>query len=118
MEYFGYNINELNEQYGIVKILNNQTVIYAHVENVSLPAGCNPEVTEVILVLRSNQARPEIYVKPGIVLANGRSPRSVSVIAIEGESWLQFSYQFNWDKQQHTLVQFVEGALRRFSLNE
>jgi len=118
MEYFGYNIEELNELYGSVKVLNNQTVIYVRISDVNLPTGCKPSATEIILVLKDGQARPEIYVKPGIVLFNGVSPRSVSIIAIEGESWLQFSYQFVWDKQQHTLVQFVEGALRRFALNE
>lgn len=118
MNYFDYNIDEINEQYENVKILEQQTVVYIRIENVYLPLGCTPISTEVILVLKNGQQRPEIYVKPGITLTNGVLPRSISVIAIEGESWLQFSYQFPWDKQQNTLIQFIEGALGRFALRE
>ncbi len=86
------------------------------IEQVSLPAGCNPSSTPVLLVLQSG--RPQIYVKPGIVLPSGATPRSASVVTIEGESWLQFSFSFPWDESINTLVQLVAGSIQRFSLKE
>jgi hypothetical protein len=112
------DLEEVKEQYTSVKIATNSSATFVRIESVSLPRGCTPDATPLLLVLKIGQARPEIYVKPGIKLANGMDPRSISVVAIEGESWLQFSYQFTWDPNQHTLVQFIEGALRRFAKNE
>ena len=85
------------------------------VNEVTLPKGCSPATTSVLLVPQPGQPKPQIYVKPGIQLSNGREPRSVSLVQVEGESWLQFSYSFPWDENSHTLVQFIEAALRRFA---
>ena len=111
-------LEEVKEQYQFVKVATNGAVTFVRIDSVSLPSGCTPEVTPLLLVLRNGQVRPEIYVKPGIKLANGRDPRSVNVVTLESESWLQFSYQFGWDPDQHSLVQFIEGALRRFAKDE
>jgi hypothetical protein len=59
-----------------------------------------------------------LYVKPGIVLPNGVSPRSTTVVAIEAESWLQFSFTFPWDEASNTLLQLIAASLRRFALKE
>jgi len=117
-EVFTDDLEEVKEQYHSVKIANNGSLCYVRIDSVTLPIGCTPESTPVLLVLQPGQAKPEIYVKPGIKLSNGREPRSISTLVIEGESWLQFSYQLDWDPNQHSLVQFIEGALRRFAKSE
>ncbi len=111
-------LEEVKEQYHSVSMAANASATFVKIAAVALPDGCNPQSTPVLLVVRLGQATPEIYVKPGIKLANGRDPRSTSVVAIEGESWMQFSYQLSWDPNQHTIVQFIEGALRRFAKHE
>jgi hypothetical protein len=117
-EVLANDLEDVKQQYATVKVANNGSLNYIRIESVSLPTGCMPESTPVLILLRPGQAKPEIYVKPGIKLSNGREPRSISPVTIEGESWLQFSYQLNWDPNQHSLVQFIEGALRRFAKNE
>jgi|ERR1051326_3098312 hypothetical protein len=117
-EVLSSGLEEVREQYESIKVSSDSSATFVRIESVSLPSGCVPHSTPLLLVLRVGQARPEIYVKPGIKLANGRDPRSISVVAIRGESWLQFSYQFAWDPIQHSLVQFIEGALRRFAKSE
>lgn len=112
------DLEDVKCQYQSVKVAINGPLTYVRIESVSLPQGCNPESTPVLLVLRPGQPKPEIYVKPGAKLPNGRDPRSTIVVAIEGETWLQFSYQLSWDPNQHSLVQFIEGALRRFAKTE
>jgi hypothetical protein len=81
-----------------------------------LPKGCTPAETPVLLVVQP--PKPVIYVKPGIRLPNGRDPRSTSIVQVEGESWMQFSYNFPYDESFHTLVQFVATALNRFKKDE
>jgi len=83
-----------------------------------LPPGCQPEATPVLLAWQPGQTRPEMYVAPGVRCPNGASPRSTSTVFIEGEVWLQFSYTFPWEPSRHSLVQFVEGGLRRFAKHE
>jgi hypothetical protein len=85
---------------------------------VGLPKGCNPAGTPVLLAWPAGQARPQIWVKPGIKLPNGASPRSTSTVQLEGEAWMQFSYSFAWDKDSHTLVQLIEAAMKRFAKSE
>lgn len=85
---------------------------------VALPKGCSPSSTPVLLVVQAGQPRPHIFVKPGVKVPNGRDPRSTSVVQVEGEAWLQFSYSFPWDENAHSLVQFVGAALRRFAIPE
>lgn len=83
-----------------------------------LPKGCSPKSTAALLVIQSGGGRPTLYVKSGIKLPNGAVPRSTSVVNIEGEEWLQFSYNFPWDETAHSLVQFVGAALLRFGKKE
>ena len=107
---------DLKDAYGAVSVTKGsggETLIRLH--DVGLPRGCSPPTTPVLLVLRPGQSRPQIYVKPKIKVPNGVNPRSTSVVAVEGEEWLQFSYSFPWDESSHTLMQFVEASLRRFA---
>jgi hypothetical protein len=116
-EVFGYDLDDLKKYYGIVSIAHEDPVAYVRIQEVYLPKGCSPESTPVLLGLRVNQPRPEIYVMPGIRLPDGKEPRSISIVTILGESWMQYSYQLPYDRQVHSLDQFVEGSVRRFAKN-
>jgi len=113
----GYELDDLKEQYKTVSVSENGSNTYVLVEKAGLPPGCHPKETPVLLVLNSGQPRPEIYVKPGIKILNGQDPRSTSIINIQGQSWMQFSYNLEFDRNKHSLVQFIAGSLRRFSKN-
>ncbi|HNG37237.1 MAG TPA: hypothetical protein PK068_11760 [Nitrosomonas sp.] len=117
MEQFEQELEELKAHYDSVKVRKNGSATYVQIEPVRLPGGCNPAFTPALLVL-SGQPKPQIYVKPGLTVGNGISPRSTSVVNVEGESWLQFSFNLNWDQNQHTLLQFIEGSIRRFAKHE
>lgn len=117
MEQLERELEELKSQYETVRVRKDGTTTYVYVEPVELPVGCKPAKTAVLLTL-NGQPKPLIYVKPGVTVGNGINPRSTSVMQIEGESWLQFSFNLNWDQNQHTLLQFIEGSLRRFAKHE
>jgi hypothetical protein len=85
---------------------------------VALPSGCNPAETSVLIVLEEQQPAPQLFVKQLPTLANGAVPRSTSAVPLAGETWHTFSFNQPWDENAHTAVQFVEGRLRRFALNE
>ena len=99
------------EKVSTAKGATGQTLI--RLEEVALPQGCTPATTPVLVVC-DGQPRPQIYVKPGIKVPNGAEPRSTSRVQVEGEEWLQFSYNFSYD-ERHSLVQFIGAALRRFA---
>ena len=110
-------VDQLKEAFGKIAVAvgsNQQPLI--RINAARLPHGCQPKETPVLLVMQPS--RPQIYVKPGIKLPNGRDPRSTSIVQVEGESWLQFSYSFPYEETKHTLVQFVGAALNRFKLAE
>lgn len=111
-------IKELKATYGEIHMAvgaPGQTLI--RITSGRLPPGCAPAATPALLVLQDGQ-RPQFYVKPGILLPNGATPRSTSPAQVAGEGWMQFSYSFPWEESTHTLVQFVEASLRRFALAE
>jgi hypothetical protein len=109
-------IAELKAVYGgtsIARPAGGATLV--RIEQAPLPKGCKPSTTPALLVIQPAGGRPAFYVKPGIRLSNGREPRSTSVVSVEGEAWLQFSYNFPWDENSHSLVQFVAASLQRFA---
>lgn len=85
---------------------------------VGLPKGCAPPQTAVLVVIEDAQAAPQLYLKQLPKLPNGRDPRSTSPVQFGGETWYTFSFNQPWDEDRHTALQFVEGRLRRFALNE
>lgn len=111
-------IEELKEAYGAVATVTAPPgETYIRIESVTLPKGCKPTTTPVLVVVKGS-ARPVCYVKPGIKVPNGVDPRSTSTVEAQGEAWLQFSYNFAWEWSTHTLVQFVGSSLRRFARHE
>ena len=118
-EMLAHELAQLKEAFGEIQVATGsagQKLI--RIKGANLPKGCSPAQTPVLLVVRGGQPRPEIYVKPGIKLPNGREPRSTSPMQIEGEGWLQFSYSFPYDPNAHTLAQFAATALTRFKKDE
>ena len=106
----------LKQDYGAVSVCKSSgggTLV--RMTEAPLPNGCAPPITPALLVIQAAGGKPALYVKPNIKLPNGASPRSTSVVAIEGEEWLQFSYNVSWDENVHSLVQFVAASLRRFA---
>jgi len=115
-EALAVEIASLKDAYGEVstaKTSAGQTLV--RIGEASLPRGCSPATTPVLLVVPPGQVRPQIYVKRGIRLRSGVEPRSTSSVSVEGEEWLQFSYSFPWNENSNTLVQLVATALRRFA---
>jgi hypothetical protein len=115
-EVFASELEGLKTTYGDINVAKpsaERKLIRIH--KAPLPKGCSPSSTQVLLVVQAGQPKPQVYVKPGIKVPNGADPRSTSVVGVEGEEWLQFSYAFPWDENSHTLVQFVEASLRRFA---
>ena len=96
---------ELRDAFGTMSMAKTSGgQILLRVEELSLPRGCSPATTAGLLVLAPGQGRPQMYVKRGIRLRNGTEPRSTSVVAVEGEEWMQFSYSFPWDENSHSLA--------------
>jgi hypothetical protein len=91
------------------------------VSRVSLPGHRHQQLTDVLVVLqpgfRSAGGRPAVYVAPGTHLTNGAAGRNVTPVSVEGESWLQFSFNFAWRPEDEPW-KLVEGALRRFLKDE
>src|SRR6266567_5611474 len=89
-------LEELKEVYGEVAVAApapGQTLI--RIKEVSLPTGCAPTSTPVLLVIQEGQ-RPQLYVKGGIKLPNAGTPRNYSAAQVAGEEWWTFSYSFSW----------------------
>lgn len=61
--------------------------------------------------------RPAVYAGEDTVQPNGRRGRNVNATQVHGETWLAFSWSFEWDSKQPGWT-LVEGALRRFSIND
>lgn len=84
---------------------------------VDLFEGCTPRATPMLLVLDPGQAKPLAYVRPGQLLANGKTPKSTSVVMVGGEPWMQFSFNIPWD-ESNGIMRFVAAARQRFAQDE
>jgi hypothetical protein len=87
------------------------------IAGVELPPGCRPEKSDVLVVLDPAAARPVVYVRPGVLLPNGASPRSTSPTAVGGESWLGFSFAFPWTEAE-SIITFLAVARQRFARHD
>ena len=81
----------------------------------------NGTTTDALVALpldfRTSGARPQVYFKPGTTQPNGRPGRNVNPTMVHGESWLSMSWQFDWAPTMPAWA-LVEGAVRRFTVNE
>ena len=111
-------VDELGREYsGATRLQEGQKTLI-RLPEVFFPEGCNPVSTSALVVLEEQQAAPQLLLKVVPTLPNGKAPRSVSPVTLAGDSWYSFSFSQPWDENAHSAVQFVEGRLRRFALNE
>lgn len=117
-------VSELRSHYGedAVAVRTVESAItLVRVAGIRIPKR-NPAVfTDVLVELRPDfrktDARPATYVRPGTVQPNGRPGKNVTAVQFHGESWLQFSWRMAW-KSTDPGWALIEGAVRRFSINE
>jgi hypothetical protein len=111
-------MEELQSFYGkdnvVCKIVDNTTLV--RVKSAQLPVGCKPEKTDVLLTFPQQQDSPaKRYVKENVRLPNGNTPRNFNPTMVDGETWYDFSYGFQWNPQSDPMYQYVESALHRFA---
>lgn len=88
-----------------------------HIENVELYPGCRPVNTNMLIVLDSGHPKPQVFVTPGQLLANGHLPKNNSNILIAGQTWMQFSFNIPWTDGDN-IMRFIAAARQRFAQNE
>lgn len=111
-------VDELAATYAGAARVNDGQKTLIKLPAVRFPEGCNPSDTSALIVLEENQPAPQLFIKQVPTLPNGKAPRSVSAVPVAGETWYSFSFNQPWNENAHTALQFVEGRLRRFALNE
>ncbi len=87
------------------------------IDDLELYEGCKPPSTPMLLALDPAQPKPLSYVRPGQLLANGKTPKSTSPVLVGGESWMQFSFNVPWE-ERHGIVRFIAAARQRFAQHE
>jgi hypothetical protein len=112
-------VQDLKRRYGDDQIRTaldaGRTLV--RVSEVDLYEGCTPRSTPMLLLFDPGQPKPQAYVQPGQLLANGKAPKSTSAVLIGGESWMQFSFNIPWE-EQHGILRFIAAARQRFAQNE
>lgn len=87
------------------------------VDGITLPAGCRPGTTDLLVVLDPAAPKPQHFVRPGQTLANGRPPKNSSTAVVGGESWMTFSYNVPY-REGESLLRFVAILQNRFGHHE
>lgn len=109
---------ELSDSYTGVQSAAEGAITLVRIPEVRFPKGCEPASTAALVVLDPAQSTPKLLLKVLPRLKNGVVPRSTGSEQVAGEGWYVFSFSQPWDENTHTGIQFVEGRLRRFALNE
>jgi len=111
-------VKTLTEVYGDgLRVAREGQQTLARVSEVGLYSTCKPPATPMLLVFDPGQPKPQVYVQPGQLLANGRAPKSSSTVLIGGESWLQFSFNISWNEEDG-ITRFLTAARQRFMQDE
>lgn len=111
-------VDELGQAYAGATSATEGPLTLVRLPEVFFPEGCNPGSTPALVVLDPQQPLPKLLLAKTPPLSNGASRRNVNAETFAGEGWFTFSFSQPWDENTHTAVQFVEGRLRRFALNE
>jgi hypothetical protein len=111
-------VDELTRNYSGASSTVEGSVTLVKLPSVFFPNGCRPDHSPALVLLDPQQPAPRLLLKQLPSLKNGCTPRSVGSETIAGEGWFSFSYNQPWNEISHTALQFVEGGLRRFALNE
>jgi hypothetical protein len=107
-------VNELRERYGTdVHVAQDGARTLVRINDVPLPPGCQPLVTDLLLVLDPSQAKPLHYVRPGQTLSNGQPVQNSSTVVLAGESWMTFSFNVPY-LEGDSLARFATAVRQRF----
>lgn len=117
-EHFNDELERLKAAFGVVETSLESGQRLVRIADVGLPKGCSPSRTSVLLRLPAADGRPEVFAQTGIKVTGNKDPRNTSTVLVAGQSWMQFSYKFDWDEKHNTLDQFVAAALQRFAKAE
>jgi hypothetical protein len=114
-------IEELQTLYGkdnvTSKIVDGTALV--RIKGARLPQGCKPEKTDVLLAFPQPQDSPvKRYVKENVKLPNGNTPKNFNPTMVDGETWYDFSFAFQWNPTADPIYQYVESALHRFAKAE
>jgi len=108
-------VRDLTSAYGSnVHVASEGPRTLVRINGVEMPPGCRPATTSMLLVFDPAQPKPTPYVAPGQLLANGGTPRSTSVQAVAGESWMHFSFNIPWTENEG-IIRFIAIARQRFA---
>lgn len=110
-------LEQLESGYSGARTAREGRITYVKLPGVRFPEGCQPDHSQALVVLDPSQPVPNLLVRDIPHLPNGAQPRSTNSVTVLGEGWYQYSFDLKWN-ETHLAVQFVEGRLRRFALNE
>jgi hypothetical protein len=100
-----------------VRMAKEGTGTLVRIDAVELYPTSQPPMTPMLLLLDPGQPKPIPYVRPGVMLANGKAPRSTSNVIVGGESWMGFSFNIPWTEERG-IISFIAAARQRFAQNE
>lgn len=112
---------DLRERYGgeAVSVRTSGSITLARIRAARVPR--RKVTTDVLVELPTGclerGERPRVFVADGTTQPNGRRGRNVNPTQVHGETWLSFSWSFDWSARLPGWA-LVEGALRRFSIDE
>lgn len=111
---------ELKRDYGADRVnakrLADRRQLF-RLSSVSLPEGCSPSASDVLLIYPAPAAAPEILVEKAPSLPNGRAPKNVNQTTIDGEPWFNYSVRWSWNPSE-SIWRNVERKLMRFASPE
>jgi hypothetical protein len=112
-------VSVVTDTYGAeqVRMATDGVCTLVRIAVVELYPNSNPSSTPMLLVLDPAKPKPAVYVQPCQLLANGKAPKSTSVVLVGGESWLQYSFNIPWE-EQHGIRRFIAAARQRFAQDE
>ncbi len=111
-------VDELAHAYPGATCATENQLTLVKLPEVFFPKGGSFDSTTALVVLDPQQATPKLLLARTPPLPNGAGRKNVNAETFAGEGWFTFSFSQPWDEGTHTAVQFVEGRLRRFALNE
>ncbi len=119
LAFISESVRAVAETYGPeqVRVAVDGARTMLRIGEVELYPASRPPSTPMLLVLDPGQAKPIAHVQPGQLLANGKAPKSTSIVLVGGESWLQFSFNIPW-VEEHGIMRFIAAARQRFAQDE
>jgi hypothetical protein len=106
-------VEELRARYANdIQVAQDGTRTLVAVKDITLPPGCRPTSTDILLVLDPAQPKPQHYVRPGQTASNGQPLKNNSTTLVGGESWMTFSYNIPY-QEGDSLARFITMVRQR-----